>query len=434
MPSPRRALGADDVAAMAGRCFRPPDPEPGPEKIGLEFEWLTISARNPDDRLDLRALQVAAAAGGDLPGGGTVTFEPGGQLELNTGPTVGLDAACDAAHTDARELSRRMERVGVALVPIGLDAFRPPRRVLTTGRYDAMEAAFDAKGPHGRRMMCNTAALQVNVDLGPGDPCGRWRLAHAIGPTMIACFANSPFGEDAGTGRPSGWGANRLATWWGIDPSRTAAPALTDDPADTWLRYALAANVLLIRTDPEGEGEGQGEGVTVPVLRPFSFAEWMTDGHPAGWPTADDFAYHLTTLFPPVRPRQWLELRMLDAVDATIWPVAVAVIVTLLTDPDVVPFAVAATADTAGLWPEAARDGLAHPDLARSAEACFAAAVAALARTGASTGLCDAVGEYADRYVARRRCPADDRLDEWHAVGRLLPEGNPIDKAAAWAS
>lgn len=423
MPSERPTLGADDVRSMAEQCFRPHDPVPGPEKIGLEFEWLTISARHPDDRLDLDDLRRAAAAGGALPAGGTVTFEPGGQLELNTAPVVGLDAACHAAHTDARELSRRMEQVGVALVPIGLDAFRPPRRVLTSARYDAMEAAFDAKGPHGRRMMCNTAALQVNVDLGPGDPCGRWRLAHAIGPTMVACFANSPFGEEGGTGRPSGWVANRLATWWGIDPSRTAAPVLADDPADTWLRYALAANVLLIRSDSE----------TVALRQPFSFARWMTDGHPAGWPTADDFAYHLTTLFPPVRPRGWLELRMLDAVDAAIWPVAVAVIVTLLTDPEASTAAARATAETAGLWSEAAQHGLAHPDLARSADACFAATLAALSRTGAPAHLRQTVARYAERQVALRRCPADDRLEEWRTLGRLLPDGTPGGQEAAWA-
>lgn len=424
MPSERPTLGADHVRTLAERCFLLLDPVPGPEKVGLELEWLTISARHPDDRLDLHGLRRAAGAGGALPAGGTVTFEPGGQLELNTSPVVGLEAACDAAHTDALELSRRMAEVGVALVPIGLDAFRPPRRVLRSARYDAMEAAFDAKGPHGRRMMCNTAALQINVDLGPGDPSGRWRLAHAIGPTMVACFANSPFGEEGGTGRPSGWVANRLATWWGIDPSRTAAPALADDPAETWLRYALAANVLLIRGDDE----------TLPVRQPFSFAEWMTDGHPAGWPTDDDFAYHLTTLFPPVRPRGWLELRMLDAIDASIWPVAVAVIVTLLTDPEASATAALATAETAGLWSDAAQHGLAHPALARSADACFAATLAALSRTGASAGLHHAVARYAEHHVARRRCPADDRLDEWHALGRLLPGGTPGDGEAAWAS
>ena len=430
MPSAHRTLRADDVRALAEACFVPAAGATDVERIGIELEWLTISARHPDERLDLPALR-AAAGSAPLPGGSTTSFEPGGQLELNSAPTAGLDAALTATATDARELSARMAQVGVGLVPIGLDAFREPRRVLRSTRYDAMEAAFDARGDHGRRMMCNTAALQVNVDLGP-DPATRWRLAHALGPTLVACFANSPFGAEAGTGRPSGWRANRLATWWGIDPSRTAAPSLAADPAEAWLRYALAANVLLIRGDEDVEGVGTGGGTA--VTAPFPFARWMAEGHPARWPTLDDFTYHLTTLFPPVRPRGWFELRMLDAVDDEIWPVAVAVTVALLVDPDAASAARAATSATAGRWADAARCGLTDPDLGRSADRCFAAALEALGRVGGSVALADLVAAYGDRYVARRRCPADDRLDEWHTLGRLLPEGTDSEREPAWAT
>ena len=426
MPSPHRTLTSGDVRRIAEACFSPPEDVASGEHIGLELEWHTIAAGRPGERLDLDALRAAATGPGPLPAGGTLSFEPGGQLELNTAPLVGLDDACAAAHLDAAELSRRLERVGVGLVPIGLDAGRPPHRVLHTGRYDAMEAAFDAKGPHGRRMMCNTAALQVNVDLGPGDPGVRWRRAHALGPTLIAMFANSPFGAEAGVGRPSGWVANRLATWWGIDPTRTAAPTLGPDPAESWARYALDANVLLIR--------GTTDDHATALRTPFPFARWMEDGHEQGWPTVDDLSYHLTTLFPPVRPRGWLELRMLDALDADTWPVAVAVLVALLLDPAAGEAADEATQPTAGRWSEAAELGLADPVLARAADACVAAALDALPRLGASTGAGDAVARYAERYVARRRCPADDRLDEWHRTGRLLPAGTPCDREPAWAS
>lgn len=426
MPSSRRTLTTAHVRELAERCFSPPEGAPPGEQIGLELEWHTIAAGRPGERLDLGALSDAATSAGPLPAGGTISFEPGGQLELNTAPVVGLEEVCTAAHRDAAELSRRMERVGVGLVPIGLDAGRPPHRVLHTGRYDAMEAAFDAKGPHGRRMMCNTAALQVNLDLGPGDPALRWRRAHAVGPTLVALFANSPFGTEAGVGRPSGWLANRLATWWGIDPSRTAAPALGPDPAESWARYALAANVLLIRGTT-------GEDATA-LRTPFSFARWMEEGHEQGWPTVDDLTYHLTTLFPPVRPRGWLELRMLDALDADTWPVAVAVLVALLIDPAAGEAADDAIRGTADHWSEAAEVGLADPALAHSADGCIAAAVDALPRLGASTGVCDAVGQHAERYVARRRCPADDRLDEWRRTGRLLPAGTPCDRQPAWVS
>ena len=66
--------------------------------------------------------------------------------------------------------------------------------------------------------------------------------------------------------------------------------------------------------------------------RPLPFARWIHEGHELGWPTLDDFAYHLTTLFPPVRPRGWLELRVVDALPDAWWPVAVAVTTALLDD------------------------------------------------------------------------------------------------------
>src|SRR3954470_17796521 len=114
MPGPRPTLGVDDVHLLAAECFeaptRPPD-QPEGERIGLELEWLTISARRPHDRLDLEDLR-SAVDGHPLPEGGKVSFEPGGQLELDTPPHFGLGRACQATAGDAAELSARLERVG----------------------------------------------------------------------------------------------------------------------------------------------------------------------------------------------------------------------------------------------------------------------------------------------------------------------------------
>ena len=79
----------------------------------------------------------------------------------------------------------------------GLDPLRPPRRMLDLPRYAAMEEFFDRRGPWGRVMMCNTASVQVCLDAGDehAGPAGyrsRWRLLHAIGPVLVAAFANSP--------------------------------------------------------------------------------------------------------------------------------------------------------------------------------------------------------------------------------------------------
>ena len=115
---------------------------------------------------------------------------------------------------------------GLSLVGSGVDPYRPPARILDLPRYAAMEEFFDRGGPWGRLMMCSTASVQVCVDAGlEGDgPSGyryRWRLLHALGPVLVAAFANSPLRA----GRPTGWKSTRQAVWARLDPGRTRAPA-----------------------------------------------------------------------------------------------------------------------------------------------------------------------------------------------------------------
>jgi glutamate--cysteine ligase len=146
----------------------------------------------------------------------------------------------------------------------------------------------------------------------------------------------------------------------------------------------------------------------VPPGRHLSFSAWLAAGHELGWPTSEDLDYHLTTLFPPVRPRRWLELRYLDALPDPWWRVAAAVTTALIDDEDAATEAEQVTQPTAALWCESARLGLRHPDLARSAARCFAAATAALGRLGVDTTTRDHCAAYVERYVAQARCPADD--------------------------
>jgi glutamate--cysteine ligase len=142
--------------------------------------------------------------------------------------------------------------------------------------------------------------------------------------------------------------------------------------------------------------------------RPLPFARWIHEGHELGWPTLDDFAYHLTTLFPPVRPRGWLELRVVDALPDEWWPVAVAVTTALLDDAeaaDCVAHAARAVRNRAG---DAARLGCSDAEIGAAVERCFAAALPALARIGVDAATVAAAETYYERYVARGRCPADD--------------------------
>ncbi|MGH9156623.1 MAG: glutamate-cysteine ligase family protein [Acidimicrobiales bacterium] len=152
------------------------------------------------------------------------------------------------------------------------------------------------------------------------------------------------------------------------------------------------------------------DGTQPPLDRSMSLTQWVEEGHELGFPSVEDLDYHLTTLFPPVRPRGWLELRMFDSLPAPWWRVPVAVATAL-------EVAAWAARRTAGLWVEASRSGLEHPVLAASARSCFSAALAALGRLGAGSATVDAVSAYADRFVRRGRTPADEVLDLFHAAG-----------------
>ncbi|MDQ6838809.1 MAG: glutamate-cysteine ligase family protein [Actinomycetota bacterium] len=418
MPSPHPRLSVGEARdILSDRCFSPESPC----QVGVELEWLTVARDDRNARVDPVNLARAVAAAGPLPGGSTVTFEPGGQLEVSSPPFVAVGDACAVAETDTAVAQAAAVALGIDLVGLGADPLRPPQRVSDSARYRAMEAYFDTDGPAGRRMMANTASVQVNIGVGPtlDDATRQWRLAHRLGPTLAAAFANSPLLE----GRPTGFHSARLATWMALDRSR-ATPVDCDRPGpEAWADYVLDARVMLIR--PAGrEAVTSSDDRFVHLDSPLTFGQWVTEGHELGWPTSDDLDYHLSTLFPPVRPRGWLELRMLDALPDPWWQVPVAVTAGLLADPEGGDAAdrAATSSDAVGRWVDAARTGLGHPALAASARDCFRAALASLDRLGASAPLVDMVAAYTERWVDRARTPADDRLDAWADHGALFPE------------
>ena len=423
----------DAEAHVHGICFKTGPPG----RVGVELEWLVSDRRDPAlpvqaDRV-LRA--VAGLSGGTsravLPRGGMITTEPGGQLELSSAPATSLGGCVTDAAADLGALRDVVRAAGLKLSGDGIDPIRPPRRVLDLPRYAAMEEFFDRRGPWGRVMMCNTASVQVCLDAGHenGGATGyrqRWRLLHAIGPVLVAAFANSPRRQ----GRASGWRSTRQAVWSRLDPGRTRAPAGAEpgragdggpagadgpDPRDTWTAYALDAELMCIRRD------GPAGWTAPPGL---TFRDWLRGGGERR-PTADDLTYHLSTLFPPVRPRGHLELRMIDAQQADGWIVPTAVATALLDDPKAADAAMAAAEplwhrpgpgsaryrrSDADPWLRAARHGPADPALGRASRACFEAADEALGRASAPTRVRRAVAGFAERYVLNGRCPADDKL------------------------
>ncbi|MFC4560777.1 ergothioneine biosynthesis glutamate--cysteine ligase EgtA [Nocardiopsis mangrovi] len=395
-----RYLTENDVHEyIRGICFKTGPPG----SVGAETEWLITDPTRPEEPVALDLVSCLVDQAGPPPNGSAVSYEPGGQLELSSPPLNGPASAHAALAADIAHIRKHLDAAGLCLEGRGIDRFRPPVRRLTVPRYAAMERFFDLGGGRGgRTMMCSTASLQVCLDIGAdaADAARRWRLAHRLGPLFVAAFANSAVFR----GRPTGWRSTRWAMWDAIDHTRTrpARPPGSDDPAGAWAGYALDAGVMAIRRD----------GVPWEVAPGMSFREWLGGGH-HGRPTHDDLVFHLSTLFPPVRPRGWLELRMIDALPLAWWPVPMAVAAALFDDPAASDAAEAAAdrlwsgADPGrGEWAAAARDALSDPGLAAAARTCFEEASAALRRMDAGE-LALLVDSYRENFIERGRCPAD---------------------------
>jgi glutamate--cysteine ligase len=370
--APLRRVGLE----MEGHCHDPADPYRRPS-------WAEIT----------EVLELLPA----LPGGSAVTVEPGGAVELSGPPADGVMTAIDAMNRDQAVLRSAFADAGLGLVFLGADPLRPPKRINPGARYRAMEQFFAASesGEAGAAMMTSTASIQVNLDAGPQDGWAtRVRLAHALGPTMIAIAANSPMLG----GEFTGWVSTRQRVWGQMDSAR-CGPILGvsgDDPGTDWARYALKAPVMLVHA-PEAEA----------ITRWVPFADWVDGRVLLGdrRPTLADLEYHLTTLFPPVRPRQWLEIRYLDSVPDAFWPAVVFTLVTLLDDPVAADIAAEAVEPVATAWDTAAQAGLRDRRLYEAANRCVAAAT-----EKAPAELTDSMQRLI-RYIEQGRCPGDDFSD-----------------------
>ncbi|HYD09076.1 MAG TPA: glutamate-cysteine ligase family protein, partial [Acidimicrobiales bacterium] len=241
-------------------------------RIAAEVEWFLHDVA--DCRRTVRADEVLAALGGGsaLPSGGRVSIEPGGQLEVSTPPFTSVDALCDAIDDDEVALGRRLQRCGLVLRAAGFDGQRPPVRSVSSPRYDQMEAWFLAHCPEGAEMMCSTASLQVNVDF-VGDPRASFARAVELAGDLAATYNDAP---------------RRMAAWRAIDAARGARVPTC---AAAWDDYVLDTAVF---ADARGR-----------TLRQL------------GDVGDDVVARHVSTLFPPVRPRGYLEIRTIDAQPAS---------------------------------------------------------------------------------------------------------------------
>ncbi|WP_051442001.1 ergothioneine biosynthesis glutamate--cysteine ligase EgtA [Arthrobacter sp. H14] len=400
---------------VASVCFKTGPPG----AVGVEIERIVLDAsdsRRPVPVAEVRS--VAAKVETDLPGGGVITFEPGGQLELSSACGDDLPSVIEATRADLAAIDGIFEEAGLQFSSVALDPARPPVRTLDHPRYAAMETHFDRSGPAGRTMMCSTSSLQVCLDAGlPGNGTGsavqRWQRLHRLAPVLVALFANSPFRH----GSPSGWQSTRQAVWLKTDPSRTSPVPDSDDPPSAWARYALDASILCI---PASQGSWEAP-------RGLTMRGWLR-GHGPRPVTREDLDYHLSTLFPFIRPRGFLEIRVIDAQAGSDWEAAAAITTALVEDERAADTAADACTPVTALpdpMTVAARDGLADPVLAKAGRICAEAALDAMDRLNVDAGTRTRVEAFIEQYAARGRSPADQRIDDWRRTGRF---SNPTQR------
>ena len=308
-----------DVNKAVERLFAPAR---CPGRVGAEVELIPVT-----DGARPRAVDPAVLAAGFDTGfisAVAPSFEPGGQLELSPAPRPTAGALVRDLCWMLRRAAAIASARGVRLEAIGLNPYHScadiPLR-LRTPRYLAMQQVFDETGPDGRRMMRLTASLQVTIDLLPGR-AGReqWLVANLAGPPLAAAFANSGTAE----GRPAAIEGARTRIWQNVDLRRTGYDGRhldLLDPVGAYAAFAVAAPRFPI---PEAE-------------RP---------------------SYHLSTLFPPVRPRGgYLEVRYLDAQPPRRIGEAVATVAALLYDArarhDALDLLLPRAADQQRAWSEA---------------------------------------------------------------------------------
>ncbi|WP_024800227.1 ergothioneine biosynthesis glutamate--cysteine ligase EgtA [Nocardia sp. BMG51109] len=353
-------------AYVGGVCFK----QGPPALIGAELEWLTGQGGSsaPGARPELPPLVDALGPYAPrsvapespalpLPGGSRVTLEPGGQIELSSAPFGAAAELCERLRADKHLLEKLLLTRSIRLVSAAADAARSPARVLQLPRYQAMERCFDGIGPFGRLMMCNTAATQVSLDAGAdrAEVSARWTALYSMGPALVAAFACSPDLHGAPAGA---WASQRMRAWLRLDHSRTR-PSVRQwsDPVAEYSRWVLDVPLLCVRTD------GPGDWAAPPGA---TFADWLCgalDDEIGRRPETADLDYHLSTMFPPVRAAGHLEVRYLDAQPEKTWSVPIHALEALMSAPAVVAEATEVAAPVADQWLEAARCGLADPQI-----------------------------------------------------------------------
>jgi len=239
--------------------------------------------------------------------GASVTLEPGGQLELSGGTQASISQIERETKRHLKLLSQIGQELGTGFLSIG---YQPKWRReeipwMPKARYAIMRRYMPKVGRRGLDMMLRTATIQVNLDFASEEDMARKvRVAAKLQPVVTALFASSPFEE----GRPSGWMSTRMACWLDTDPARTGLPRCFFSPSfgfADWVKWVLDVPMYFVVRN--------GRYIDCAGASFRAFMQGKLAQLPGERPTIEDWELHLSTVFPDVRIKRFLELRGADA-------------------------------------------------------------------------------------------------------------------------
>ena len=245
---------------------------------------------------------VIAMKGAD----GTVSLEPAGQLELSGAPLETLHETCNETGRHLAQVKEIGEACGVGYLGLGMwpDKTREELPVMPKGRYKIMMNHMPKVGNLGLDMMLRTCTIQVNLDYSSeADMVKKFRVGLALQPLATALFANSPFTE----GKPNGYLSYRSHIWSDTDPHRTGMLPFVFEEGfgyERWAEYMLDVPMYFVFRD--------GQYIDAAGLSFRDFMDGKLSVLPGERPTASDWWDHLSTAFPEVRLKSFLEMRGAD--------------------------------------------------------------------------------------------------------------------------
>lgn len=236
----------------------------------------------------------------------SISLEPGGQFELSGAPLKDIHDICNETGQHLMEVKQVADQLNLGFLGLGFDPLwrREDIPVMPKGRYDVMRAYMPRKGKLGLDMMLRTCTIQANLDFdSEADMVMKFRTSLALQPIATALFANSPFTE----GQPNGFVSARANVWTDTDPDRTGMLGFVFEDGFGYERYADYALDAPMYFAKRGETYVDLSGQSF-----RAFIEGKLDALPGDRATVQDWADHLTTLFPEVRLKQYLEMRGAD--------------------------------------------------------------------------------------------------------------------------